>query len=83
MNGIFISRHVACYGIFFALLSQFVYTSYYTHHPLPFTFHDRRFKMLDREQIEAYHRDGYLHVKQLFTPEETEELASEMVRVIN
>ena len=39
--------------------------------------------MLDREQIEAYHRDGYLHVKQLFTPEETEELASEMVRVIN
>ena len=38
--------------------------------------------MLTKEQVETYHRDGYLHIKQLFTPEETAELGSEMVRII-
>ncbi len=38
--------------------------------------------MLTEEQIEAYHREGYLRVEGLFTDEEIEELASEMVRII-
>jgi len=38
--------------------------------------------MLSKEQIAAYHQKGYLKVKQLFTPEESAELGSEMVRVI-
>ncbi|MDE2734184.1 MAG: phytanoyl-CoA dioxygenase family protein, partial [Gemmatimonadota bacterium] len=38
--------------------------------------------MLSKEQIEQYREQGYLKVPQLFTPEEAEELASEMVRVI-
>ena len=38
--------------------------------------------MLSKEQIAQYREQGYLKVPQLFTPEETAELASEMVRVI-
>ena len=38
--------------------------------------------MLSKEQIETYQRDGYLKVESLFTPEESAELASEMVRII-
>ena len=38
--------------------------------------------MLSKEQVAQYREQGYLKVPQLFTPEETEELASEMVRVI-
>ena len=38
--------------------------------------------MLTKEQIETYQRDGYLKVDSLFTPEESAELASEMVRII-
>jgi len=38
--------------------------------------------MLTKEQVEAYHRDGYLKVESLFTPEEVRELNSEMVRII-
>jgi hypothetical protein len=39
--------------------------------------------MLTGSEIKAYHEDGYLKVEQLFTPEETEELGSEMIRIIN
>ena len=39
--------------------------------------------MLTQEQVEFYHENGYLKVDQLFTPAETKELASEMVRIIN
>ena len=39
--------------------------------------------MLTQEQVEFYHENGYLKVEQLFTTEETEELASEMVQIIN
>ncbi len=39
--------------------------------------------MLTASEIESYHEDGYLKVEQLFTPEETEELGSEMDRIIN
>ena len=39
--------------------------------------------MLTESEIKAYHEDGYLKVEQLFTPEETEELGSEMIRIIN
>ena len=39
--------------------------------------------MLTQEQVESYHENGYLKVDQLFTPAETKELASEMVRIIN
>ena len=38
--------------------------------------------MLSKEQVAQYREQGYLKIPQLFTPEETEELASEMVRVI-
>ena len=38
--------------------------------------------MLSEEQVSEYREQGYLKVEQLFTPEEAEELASEMVRVI-
>ena len=38
--------------------------------------------MLTPEQIEAYHRDGYVKVENLFTEAEAAELASEMTRVI-
>ena len=38
--------------------------------------------MLSKEQVAHYREQGYLKIPQLFTPEETEELASEMVRVI-
>ena len=39
--------------------------------------------MLTAAEIESYHENGYLKVEQLFTPEETEELGSEMIRIIN
>ena len=38
--------------------------------------------MLNIEQIDAYNRDGYLKVEGLFSQEESAELASEMVRII-
>ena len=38
--------------------------------------------MLSEQQLAEYREQGFLKVEQLFTPEETEELASEMVRVI-
>ena len=38
--------------------------------------------MLSKEQVAQYREQGYLKVPQLFTPEETAELASEMVQVI-
>ena len=38
--------------------------------------------MLSQEQINAYNRDGYVKVEGLFSPEESAELASEMVRII-
>ncbi len=38
--------------------------------------------MLTEKQIEAYHRDGFLRVEGLFTDEETEQLGSDMVRII-
>ena len=38
--------------------------------------------MLSNEQVAQYREQGYLKVPQLFAPEETAELASEMVRVI-
>ena len=37
--------------------------------------------MLSKEQVAHYGDQGYLKVAQLFTPGETAELASEMVRV--
>ena len=39
--------------------------------------------MLTENQIESYHRDGYVKVESLFTNEEAEELGSEMIRVIS
>ena len=39
--------------------------------------------MLMQEQVNFYNENGYLKVDQLFTPEETKELASEMVQIIN
>ncbi len=39
--------------------------------------------MLTQEQIQAYQDEGYLKVEGLFSPEETEELGSEMIRIIN
>ena len=38
--------------------------------------------MLTENQIESYHRDGYVKVESLFTNEEAEELGSEMIKVI-
>ena len=38
--------------------------------------------MLSKAQIEGYHEQGYLKVERLFSLVEAEELASEMVRVI-
>ena len=38
--------------------------------------------MLTREQIDFYRENGYLKCEALFTPEETAELGSEMVRII-
>ena len=38
--------------------------------------------MLSKEQIAQYHEQGYLKVEELFSPSESEELAAEMVRVI-
>ena len=38
--------------------------------------------MLTKEQINAFNRDGYVKVEGLFSPEESAELASEMVRII-
>ena len=38
--------------------------------------------MLSNEQVAQYREQGYLKVPQLFASEDTEELASEMVRVI-
>ena len=38
--------------------------------------------MLTREQIETYDREGYVKVEGVFTEAETQELASEMTRVI-
>ena len=39
--------------------------------------------MLTQEQVDFYNENGYLKVDQLFTSEETGELASEMVHIIN
>ena len=39
--------------------------------------------MLTQEQVDFYNENGYLKVDQLFSPDETKELASEMVRIIN
>ena len=36
--------------------------------------------MLTQEQIRAYNEDGYVKVEALFTPEEVEELGSEMIQ---
>ena len=38
--------------------------------------------MLKKEEIDAYNRDGFLNVKDLFTDEETEQLATDMIRII-
>ena len=38
--------------------------------------------MLTREQIDAYHRDGFVKVEGLFTPDEVADLAGDMVRII-
>ena len=38
--------------------------------------------MLSTEQIEAYREQGYLKVEGLFASAEVEELAAEMVRII-
>ena len=38
--------------------------------------------MLSKKQIAEYHEQGYLKVEEFFSPAEAEELASEMVRVI-
>ncbi len=39
--------------------------------------------MLSRQQIEFYHENGYLHIPQVFTPQETEELSQEMNRLMS
>ena len=36
--------------------------------------------MLKQDQVDFYNENGYLKVDQLFTSEETEELASDMVK---
>ena len=38
--------------------------------------------MLTQEQINAYNEDGYVKVEGLFTPDEVEELGSEMIQII-
>ena len=38
--------------------------------------------MLTQEQIKTYNEEGYVKVEGLFTPEEVEELGSEMVQII-
>ena len=38
--------------------------------------------MLTRDQIDHYHRHGFVKVEGLFSPQETEELAADMVRII-
>ena len=38
--------------------------------------------MLTQEQIKAYNEHGYVKVEGLFTPEEVEELGSEMIQII-
>lgn len=39
--------------------------------------------MLTKEQIEFYHENGYLHIPQVFTPEETDELADALDRLVD
>ena len=38
--------------------------------------------MLTREQIDVYHRDGFVKVEGLFSPDEVADLAGDMVRII-
>ena len=38
--------------------------------------------MLTQTQIDFYRENGYLHVPQVFTPQETEELSQEMNRLM-
>ena len=44
---------------------------------------NKEIDMLTQEQVDFYNENGYLKVDQLFTSEETKELASEMVHIIN
>ncbi len=39
--------------------------------------------MLTTTEIKAYHEDGFLKVNRLFTPEETEDLGTDMIRIIS
>ena len=38
--------------------------------------------MLTQEQIHFYHEHGYLHIPQVFTPAETDELSDELDRLV-
>lgn len=38
--------------------------------------------MLTQDQVDFYHEHGYLHIPEVFTPEETQELSDEMDRLV-
>ena len=38
--------------------------------------------MLTEAQLSFYHKNGYLHIPQIFTPQETDELADELDRLV-
>lgn len=38
--------------------------------------------MLNQEQVDHYHEEGYLHIPQLFSPQEVQELSAELDRLV-
>ena len=49
---------------------------------MPSGFKEEHHIMLSPEQIEFYTENGFLHVPQVFTPAETEDLSVDMDRLV-